>query len=384
MFLKELFINEGYKEARAEFSKNVDDELVDGNIIDFRRLVDRNQITGDEKNIDYWRKQGFEKFRKFVHSKKDIPSKTQIKRKSVDGESDIYRDDDQWLIVHPKDKLASCYFGKYTHWCISKPHQNYFEKYQEKRSKFIFFFKNADLADGYAILVPTSGRTPSTPGYDVTYDEITYVNFKDNDITEDEFISQTGIDPKVYIDKLLPSKNQENPKYKKFINDYKNAIENYDVSKIHYLYRIAYNSYEIKPLLKDLYEYALSKNPTKELGNVLVAISEYDRDRRLQSLLLKCSISSSVRYAAMHKTERWVEFEHAVEMLAFDDFKKLNIDDLCTYIKLAVHGDRWKGIEKYLHKFPILDKTYTKYCYDIHSNSKDNDDAEIDFYSSQE
>jgi hypothetical protein len=56
-------INEGYKEVTQKFYQQADKSEVDKLINTFRDLVNRNQLQGNEKNIDWWGKQGFEKFK---------------------------------------------------------------------------------------------------------------------------------------------------------------------------------------------------------------------------------------------------------------------------------------------------------------------------------
>ena len=57
------YLIEGYPQAQAEFSKEADPAVVQKAILDFRSLVNRSQIKViTQKNIDYWIKQGWEKF----------------------------------------------------------------------------------------------------------------------------------------------------------------------------------------------------------------------------------------------------------------------------------------------------------------------------------
>jgi hypothetical protein len=90
-------------------------------------LCQRNQVVGQERNIDYWRKQGIDAFAKFVGQKLTIPSKTEIKRSKIPGKHIDLVDNDQWQIVIPLDKESSCFHGKNTKWCTTKPNASYFE-----------------------------------------------------------------------------------------------------------------------------------------------------------------------------------------------------------------------------------------------------------------
>ena len=122
-------INEGYKEAQSEFGSVIDPTKALALINQYKVLCQRNQVVGQERNIDYWRKQGVDAFAKFVQQKLTIPSKTEIKRSKIPGKHIDLVDNDQWQIVIPLDKEASCFHGKNTKWCTTKPNASYFEQY---------------------------------------------------------------------------------------------------------------------------------------------------------------------------------------------------------------------------------------------------------------
>ena len=137
----ELF--EGYKEAQTEFQSVADPETAKETISKFRNLVDRNQVSGDDKNIDIWRKRGWDEFSRFVNSAAEIRSKTQVKRKKAPGKSITIRDN-EWFIVVPIDKEASCFHGKQSDWCTTKPNQTYFEDYTGRGIILIYCIRQSD------------------------------------------------------------------------------------------------------------------------------------------------------------------------------------------------------------------------------------------------
>ena len=123
---------EGYPQAQDAFIQQSggDTVSVQKTIADFRQLVNRNQIKDtNQKNIDWWAKQGWDKFNAFVNQASAIPSKTQMTRKKIPGQSINLVDDAQWLIVVPLDKEASCFHGRNSSWCTTKVHQEHFENY---------------------------------------------------------------------------------------------------------------------------------------------------------------------------------------------------------------------------------------------------------------
>ena len=76
-------IKEGYKEAQSEFSAVIEPAKALELINQYKVLCQRNQVVGQERNIDYWRKQGVDAFAKFVQQNLTIPSKTEIKRSKI-------------------------------------------------------------------------------------------------------------------------------------------------------------------------------------------------------------------------------------------------------------------------------------------------------------
>ena len=63
-------IKEGYKEVTVKFiTASSDESEVKKYMMAYKDLVNRNQVQGDERNIDWWGKQGWENFEKFVSNK---------------------------------------------------------------------------------------------------------------------------------------------------------------------------------------------------------------------------------------------------------------------------------------------------------------------------
>ena len=106
---------EGYKEAQADFSKTADPTEVKELLDRFKIAVNRNLVSGQGRNIDYWRKQGFDNFKSFLTSTEQKITSRQAKGKSATtGKSIRVHEDDKWLVVVPLDKAASCFYGKDT------------------------------------------------------------------------------------------------------------------------------------------------------------------------------------------------------------------------------------------------------------------------------
>lgn len=200
--LQQLF--EGYKEAQTEFAAASDSATATQTIAAYKELVNRNQVQGDERNIDWWRKQGWEAFQQFVNVKNQSKSVTQIKRSNNIGKSIILREDSQWLIVIPIDKDASCYHGKHTDWCTTKAATNHFEEYFYTKEITLVYFLKIDTGEKWAIAC-----SPDV-------DEIECFDSADQPLSEAVFKRQTGHDARQYKTLALqhtPALNQQRTKY---------------------------------------------------------------------------------------------------------------------------------------------------------------------------
>lgn len=179
---------EGHKEAKVEFEAVGGPQAIEV-INQYRELVNRNQVQGDERNIDFWRKQGWEKFKQFVVQRASTPSSTQIKRKKIPGNSITLRDDADWHIVIPLDKEASCFHGKHTDWCTTKPHHDYFEQYfHENEVTLVYCLQKAT---GKMWAIAGHMRYESAP--------LELFDQQDASLTEEQFKQQTGLDPRVVM-----------------------------------------------------------------------------------------------------------------------------------------------------------------------------------------
>jgi hypothetical protein len=209
----DFIINEGYPEAQKEFAQVSGDPATAAQLItQFRTLVSKNQVKGNERNIDWWRKQGWEPFSKFVSQKSQQPTKTQVKRQKVAGRSITIMENDQWLVVIPLDKEASCFHGKNSDWCTTKQFQPYFEQY----------FYNREVTLIYCLQKQTGGMWALAAHRKL---EGKWEIFDQNDrsITDAEFNRQTGLDAKQIVDVALSDVHQ--PEVQKSRVGYRNSIE---------------------------------------------------------------------------------------------------------------------------------------------------------------
>jgi hypothetical protein len=192
--MEHYIIVEGYKEALSFWTSpphSLPSESVAYNIERFKTLVNKNQITGIERNIDYWRKlpYGYSKWVGLMNDASSQPTRTQLKRKLVPGESIKLVDTPEWLIVIPLDTNASNFYGKGTKWCTTVLDNNHFMAYFNNGTTLI-----------YCINVPTNKKWVVT--FNTKNQHTFFLNSEDDNITQSQFIEQTGLDVQMVLDKM--------------------------------------------------------------------------------------------------------------------------------------------------------------------------------------
>jgi len=187
MRYNEFKLNEGFKEVQLKFSQEADPTEVASAFDVFKKLVSANRISGQERNIDWWGKQGWAAFIEYVTAIDERPSGSEQKMRKNKGNSHVIEETAEWLIVVPLDKDASCFHGRNSDWCTTKPTQAHFEQYFRDNSiTLIYFFRQADGAM-WAMAVSSHD------------DEAEYFDQQDNPLSSEEFDKQTGLDSDKYI-----------------------------------------------------------------------------------------------------------------------------------------------------------------------------------------
>ena len=181
---------EGYKETTVAFNQEADPTIVQQTIERYKSLVNSNQVQGKERNIDWWRKQGWEKFAQFVNDKSTQATKTQVKRRRAAGKSITLDEVGDWLVVIPLDHDASCFLGS-KEWCVSQPSSHYFDSY----------FLDKDVVLIYCINNQTGNRWAIASHRKTT--KIELFDEKNQSMTVAQFKSATGFDPRQLI-ALIP------------------------------------------------------------------------------------------------------------------------------------------------------------------------------------
>lgn len=186
---------EDFKLAQKEFAQASTEQKAKEYIQTFRELLPK--IKGQERDINFWRKQGWNKFKQFVDLQKVVPSRNQVKKRRDVGKSITLLEKPPYLVVIPLDHEASCYHGKNTDWCTTKPNQGHFSEFFYNEENTFIYVLNTETGDKNAI-----GYIPGDP------DSIELRGFEDNDITPAQFKYNTTFDPDQLIE--LANKKQKN------------------------------------------------------------------------------------------------------------------------------------------------------------------------------
>jgi len=183
----EFKLNEGFKEVQQKFSQEADPTEVASAFDVFKKLVNANRISGQERNIDWWGKQGWSAFAEYVTAIDERPSSSEQDKRTKKGESHVLEDSSQWLIVVPLDKDASCFHGKKSDWCTTKPTRSHFEQYfRDSSITLIYFFRQLDGAM-WAMAVSPNKRSE-------------YFDQQDESLSSAQFNKQTGLNSNKYIE----------------------------------------------------------------------------------------------------------------------------------------------------------------------------------------
>ena len=152
------YLFESYKDAVEKFSQEESEEIVNKYLDTFKQLANKEIVTGQEKDIGYWIKQGWYDFKEFVDKKSEIPSQRDIKKKRVNKDKDsiVLYDDDNVTAILPLTKTSSCFYGKNTKWCTSVvSDKNRFNQYIASLRFPIYVFikdKNESIAIVYSLM----------------------------------------------------------------------------------------------------------------------------------------------------------------------------------------------------------------------------------------
>jgi len=142
MRLRDIFIIESYAVASQVFSKEAPAQDVRDRLEQFKQLSQRNILKPEENDLTKWIKRGWASFDSFIASAESRTSKRDDKS-AAKKESIRVAENDDWLVVIPLSKEASCFYGKGTEWCTAATQsQNYFDTYFYNNNITLLYFIN--------------------------------------------------------------------------------------------------------------------------------------------------------------------------------------------------------------------------------------------------
>lgn len=174
-------LTESYSTAKQVFGREGSLEDVTKRLAQFKDLSQRNILKPEEKDLTRWIKSGWSAFNDFVSQAVNRKSGNEQK-KAVKGDSIRVHETDEWLVVIPLTKDASCFYGKDTQWCTAATRtMNHFDSYFNDTGITIFYFINKKDGEKYAAAL--NGENIEC------FDE------RDNAIHVSEFSAITGVKP---------------------------------------------------------------------------------------------------------------------------------------------------------------------------------------------
>ncbi|ASV44450.1 hypothetical protein PBI_SCTP2_435 [Salicola phage SCTP-2] len=222
-YSKNQILLESYKDARKSFLDIENDEaVVDDYLNRFKNLSKQNKISGQNKDISYWIKQGWEDFKQFVDEAEKQYTKTQVKKRKAHDTSDSItlisgsEDSNIEIVAVPLTKNASCFYGKDTQWCTSVVSEdNRFGHYVGSGSILVYIITKDDKK--YALV------------YDIINNNIEELrNSEDNLVNSNKVESNTGIEPELIVKQL-----------KKYMNTLEKVSKKYRTTDAYTAYRYA-------------------------------------------------------------------------------------------------------------------------------------------------
>jgi len=161
----------------------------------YRDLVKRNVIDKeDAKDIVAWTKLGWDEFKRHIDDWKDVPSDSELKKvsKPASDEQIYLGENEDWLVVIPTSHKASCFHGRKSSWCTTKPMQSYYSQYVLNKNVTLIYVINKDPS-----------KQDAGGMYAIEYhndtDEIELFDKNNNTLGEQDFKTYTGLNPRDLI-----------------------------------------------------------------------------------------------------------------------------------------------------------------------------------------
>lgn len=198
LFLNEQLILESFSDAKRIWSINGNDnDKIDEYIKLFKELKDKNQLSGEQKDISYWIKKDFDVFMNFIdRSQVEYELKSLSKVKS--NERVKVFENDKCVVYNILTHNAACKYGAGTRWCITQSNDDHWISYHEQNHVNFYFIiqKNLNIDNRlYKIAVAVyPEKMNTTEIFDATDTRLYSYQFEG--ILEDLEIDETIFQPK--------------------------------------------------------------------------------------------------------------------------------------------------------------------------------------------
>ena len=147
--LQKIIVLSDFKTVTKKFEdQGIELDTITQYLDDFKKLRDRNVITKNEqRNIDFWGKQKFDVFTKFVDALKLKKTKNEKKKlEKIEGAKYITENED-WKVYHITTHKAAMLYGSGTKWCITEEDGERWNEYIKDNDFYFLINKHPENAD---------------------------------------------------------------------------------------------------------------------------------------------------------------------------------------------------------------------------------------------
>jgi hypothetical protein len=184
-------LNESFPLAKQEWEKEANPADVDKYITKFKQLVAKNIVKNQDRDINIWRKHGWEAFKAYVDDRSEFKTRREYKKPINSGDAIEVLKHGEWTVWLPLDIYSNVRLTDGKVWCTGNFNSGEFD----------YVFK-----EGFILYV----LSPTNPGgWAVVYSDrikaFCYYDSSDNASDEpDDFIEDTGIKPAMLKKALKP------------------------------------------------------------------------------------------------------------------------------------------------------------------------------------
>lgn len=386
MKINDILLFESFPLAKKEFSQEADPAEVEKYISKYREYLKQSFISNEyEKDINYWRKLGYDDFKEFMDYTDERAKKSNV-MKRMTKDFIVVEDNQAYRIASPCSYAASKKLGVHSTWCTSSSNPVYFRKYfYDDNNILAFFLPKSDFKDNFCIR------------YDVSRSEIKEVK----DLTQemsyaeacDYLVENFGISPEEIIEKVLlkfdiiekvREKNREHDKpYDRDLYDILDRIRKRGYSKndlpdgnlmddLDYVSGYFFSDFtnEITDAIRIL-QAAFRYNEYELINYIMerivksIDVDDIDKDipehiktpqhEFLRSIILYAkklySLEVSTKYATLMLENRWEELENRL-------IKAGDPALIYEYYRKFFKDKGWKEAEHILAKSPFFSSIY--------------------------